>query len=68
LKSLPRRTHTGLPAAFRIEIRPGVTRKKLALQIMRVLKEKPIAREFYDLADEVAQSILCTASLRIVLQ
>jgi len=52
------RTHTGLPAAIRVKVKPRSTSKALAVDIVSTLKDRPRGRNIYEVADEAAAAIM----------
>ncbi len=57
LNSLAPRSHTGLPAAVKVKVKPRSTPKALALDIVAALEDTPRGRNIYEIADEAADAL-----------
>lgn len=58
LNSLNLNSHTGLPSAVGIKVKPKASQRALALDIVSALKDKARGRTSYELADEAAEIIM----------
>lgn len=58
LQNLSPRSHTILPAAIKVTVKPNSTPKALAIDIVRALQDQPRGHTIFDVADEAAAAIL----------
>ncbi len=58
LRGLEPRSHTGLPEAIQVTVKPRSTPRALGISIATSLGEKPRGSNIYEIADEAAEAIL----------
>lgn len=58
VSSMPPRSHTDLPAAIMIEVKPKSTPKAIAIDIVKALQDRPRGSTIFEVADEAAAAIV----------